>query len=105
MFNDVHPVILVLGVGIALLVSFFGMRAIRRALAQPRKPGQPVVLPSLVEMVMPMSISDRVHEASRASEIEAEGLLAKQERLLELEARKSKVVEVMNGAGAVVAKN
>lgn len=103
---DLPPYVLVPAVGVALLLSFFGMRYIRRAFHRQPASKQSAGSPSPVLPFMPdVSISERVILASRASEIEAEELLLKQERLLELEARKSQVSEVMSQAGITAAKN
>lgn len=103
MLNEIPVFVLIPALGVALLASFFVMRAVRRAMAAPRKPGQPAsVIPN---MFSTESVSERLVSAERASEIEAERLLEKQEALLELEARKSRVHEVMDSAGTVAAKN
>lgn len=100
---EIPPYILVPAIGLALLLSFFGMRYVRRSLAKAKQPGgspEP-----MIPFTRASAISERVVYATRDAEIEAERLLDKQETLTELEVRKATVDEVRNATKAIVAKN
>ena len=101
MFDNVSLPVIVIGGGVLLLASFFGMRMLRR-IGSPRKASDPApVLPIFGKQ----AISERVVHAVRCAEISSEELLDKQEAVVDLEKKQAAVDEVRNATKAIVVKN